>query len=279
MSQKLGNKKIVLTNSFFQGKEIDKADLTIENNYYALINKKRKRNSSHKNSRITINKCPSCASELLRKKYNHIHCNKIDNRNKIVEIKDNNNDMNYRNKNESSKIAINKIENNSFTGKYYPKYNENKKLFFNNEDKANQETLQKNFNVSQDKKGERGIFKFNENEKNEMFRKNIIKDKNYNKNENSYNFVNNNNNNKINATDEKGKNIISFNSSIFKSENYPTNEQLNQNVKLSTKIENKTSIPAENILKKSNEKIDSMNNTKKPSQFLLKVQKRIAPEI
>ena len=75
------------------------------------------------------------------------------------------------------------------------------------------------------------------------------------------------------------KNIISFNSSIFRSENYPTNEQLNQNVNLSTKIENKTSIPGEKILKKSNEKIDRMNNEKNPSQFLLKVQKRIAPEI
>ena len=120
--------------------------------------------------------------------------------------------------------------------------------------------------------------KFNENDKNEIFHKNIIKDKNYNKNENSNNFVNNNNN-KINSIDEKDKNIISFNSSIFRSENYQTNEQLNQNIKLPKKIENKTSIPAENMLKKSNEKIDSMNNTKNPSQILLKVQKRIAPEI
>lgn len=278
MSQKLGNIKIVLTNSHFQDKEIDKADLTNENNYYALLNKKRKRNSSHKNNKFEIDRCPSCASELLRKKYNHIHCNKIGNKNKNVENRDNNGNMNFINKNENSKIPKNKIENNTFMEKSFPKFNEKKKFFFNNEDNSNQETYQKNFNVSQDYKNEEEIIKFNENDNNEMFNEDKIKEKNYNKNENINNVINDNNN-KINVSEETGKNIINYNSSIFRNEKYPISEGINQNIKLSIKVENKAQILAGNMLKKSNEKIDIMNEPKKSSQIILKVQKMVAPEI
>ena len=162
--------------------------------------------------------------------------------------------------------------------KSFPKFNEKKKFFFNNEDNSNQETYQKNFNVSQDYKNEEEIIKFNENDNNEMFNEDKIKEKNYNKNENINNVINDNNN-KINVSEETGKNIINYNSSIFRKEKYPINEGINQNIKLSTKIENKAQILSGNMLKKSNEKIDIMNEPKKSGQIILKVQKMVAPEI
>ena len=85
MSQKLGNINIILTNSFYQGNKKEQLkikDIINENNYYSLINKKRKRSLSHKAHKLNVNKCPSCASTLLGKYYNHIHNH---NKNKIIE--------------------------------------------------------------------------------------------------------------------------------------------------------------------------------------------------
>ena len=75
MSDILGNTKIILRNSLSKMNEKDKSELISENKYYALLNKKRRRNLSHNNHKNTLSICPSCASSFLRKCYHHINEN------------------------------------------------------------------------------------------------------------------------------------------------------------------------------------------------------------
>lgn len=75
MSQNLGNLKFLLRSSLnYRDLEPQKTDLNKENDFYSLINKKRKR--YWPNNNYKIRRCPSCASSSLRNFYKHIHENK-----------------------------------------------------------------------------------------------------------------------------------------------------------------------------------------------------------
>ena len=65
------NYNIVLTSELNTENEKNKSDISKENAFYSLINKKRKRHYSKRNYKIY--KCPSCASSSLSKIYWHIH--------------------------------------------------------------------------------------------------------------------------------------------------------------------------------------------------------------
>lgn len=111
MLDDLGNVNIVLSNELYieKGKEKNKSDLNKENDFYSLINKKRKRHFSN-NKNYKVYKCPSCASSFLSKYYKHIHEKnnfKTNNNNKKnLEIK-----TNQQNQDSQSKIKIQNISN------------------------------------------------------------------------------------------------------------------------------------------------------------------------
>ena len=89
MSQNLGNLNFYLRSSLnYRDIEDQKTDLNKENDFYSLINKKRKRHISNKNYKIM--KCPSCASTSLRNFYKHIHEKKS---HKMREFEENNQQM------------------------------------------------------------------------------------------------------------------------------------------------------------------------------------------
>ena len=90
MSQNLGNMNFYLRSSLnYRDIEQQKTDLNKENDFYSLINKKRKRHWFNKNYKIM--KCPSCASSSLRNFYKHIHENK---NYKMREFEENNQQIN-----------------------------------------------------------------------------------------------------------------------------------------------------------------------------------------
>lgn len=240
MSEKLGNINIILTNSFYQNSEKEKADLINENNYYSMMNKKRKRNNSHKSHKLNISKCPSCASSFLRKYYYHIHNDKnVNNKNKSIENRNN------------KIIEINENQNKSSNNehKLMKNDNNNNNLFMDlNSDKYNYETQSKNHNYANN---------YNENEihdyKNIPMNINCInQDKNIilNKNQNINNFSFNNVNDEVNEY----------------SQSHNDNQIKNQKIWI-TKI------------KEENEKIKNENLPKKSGQIYLKVKKCVAPEI
>jgi len=240
MSEKLGNINIILTNSFYQNSEQEKADLINENNYYSMMNKKRKRNNSHKRYKLNISKCPSCASSFLRKYYYHIHNDKnVNNKNKSIENRNN------------KIIEINENQNKSSNNehKLMKNDNNNNNLFMDlNSDKYNYETQSKNHNYANN---------YNENEihdyKNIPMNINCInQDKNIilNKNQNINNFSFNNVNDEVNEY----------------SQSHNDNQINNQKIWI-TKI------------KEENEKIKNENLPKKSGQIYLKVKKCVAPEI
>ena len=240
MSEKLGNINIILTNSFYQNSEKEKADLINENNYYSMMNKKRKRNNSHKSHKLNISKCPSCASSFLRKYYYHIHNDKnVNNKNKSIENRNN------------KIIEINENQNKSSNNehKLMKNDNNNNNLFMDlNNDKYNYETQSKNHNYANN---------YNENEihdyKNIPMNINCInQDKNIilNKNQNINNFSFNNVNDEVNEY----------------SQSHNDNQIKNQKIWI-TKI------------KEENEKIKNENLPKKSGQIYLKVKKCVAPEI
>ena len=74
MLDDFGNVNIILSNELYaQGEnEKNKYDINKENDFYSLINKKRKRHFSN-NKNYKAYKCPSCASSFLSKYYKHIH--------------------------------------------------------------------------------------------------------------------------------------------------------------------------------------------------------------
>lgn len=240
MSEKLGNINIILTNSFYQNSEKEKADLINENNYYSMMNKKRKRKNSHKSHKLNISKCPSCASSFLRKYYYHIHNDKnVNNKNKSIENRNN------------KIIEINENQNKSSNNehKLMKNDNNNNNLFMDlNSDKYNYETQSKNHNYANN---------YNENEihdyKNIPMNINCInQDKNIilNKNQNINNFSFNNVNDEVNEY----------------SQSHNDNQIKNQKIWI-TKI------------KEENEKIKNENLPKKSGQIYLKVKKCVAPEI
>ena len=240
MSEKLGNINIILTNSFYQNSEKEKADLINENNYYSMMNKKRKRKNSHKSHKLNISKCPSCASSFLRKYYYHIHNDKnVNNKNKSIENRNN------------KIIEINENQNKSSNNehKLMKNDNNNNNLFMDlNSDKYNYETQSKNHNYANN---------YNENEihdyKNIPMNINCInQDKNIilNKNQNINHFSFNNVNDEVNEY----------------SQSHNDNQIKNQKIWI-TKI------------KEENKKIKNENLPKKSGQIYLKVKKCVAPEI
>ena len=240
MSEKLGNINIILTNSFYQNSEKEKADLINENNYYSMMNKKRKRKNSHKSHKLNISKCPSCASSFLRKYYYHIHNDKnVNNKNKSIENRNN------------KIIEINENQNKSSNNehKLMKNDNNNNNLFMDlNSDKYNYETQSKNHNYANNY-NKIEIYDY----KNIPMNINCInQDKNIilNKNQNINNFSFNNVNDEINEY----------------SQSHNDNQINNQKIWI-TKI------------KEENEKIKNENLPKKSGQIYLKVKKCVAPEI
>ena len=194
MSQKLGNINITLTNSFYQGNKKEQLkikDIINENNYYSLINKKRRRSLSHKAHKLNINKCPSCASTLLGKYYNHIHNH---NKNKIIE------NINLKKKENNPEI---KMVNNIYDIK---------------EDKFNQETSSKIDNKNQNNKN-KGKIKYDEN--------NDIQNNNHNLDYTSHNDDIPFNNSK-NSLNHKNKDMINNNSSIRINDKSQRNKKSNR---------------------------------------------------
>jgi hypothetical protein len=241
MSEKLGNINIILTNSFYQNSEKEKADLINENNYYSMMNKKRKRKNSHKSHKLNISKCPSCASSFLRKYYYHIHNDKnVNNKNKSIENRNNKIIEINENQNKSSNNEHKLMKNDN---------NNNNNLFMDlNSDKYNYETQSKNHNYANN---------YNKIEihdyKNIPMNINCInQDKNIilNKNQNINNFSFNNVNDEVNEY----------------SQSHNDNQIKNQKIWI-TKI------------KEENEKIKNENLPKKSGQIYLKVKKCVAPEI
>ncbi len=89
MSQNLGNLNFYLRSSLnYRDIEDQKTDLNKENDFYSLINKKRKRHIRNKNYKIM--RCPSCASSSLRNFYKHIHENPENKNHKMREFEENN---------------------------------------------------------------------------------------------------------------------------------------------------------------------------------------------
>ena len=174
MSKNLGNINIILTNTFYKEKEKGKSKLELinENNYYALLNKKRKRHLSKDRHFFNANRCPSCVSASLRKYYKHIHDNDINNKNNIFEDANNTkfSDINKESFNISKDMNMDK--NNLFFLNASSKFNENSKIIFNNDDNSNQETLYNIPNNAQNKKTN-GFSKYIKSEKG-LFNTNII---------------------------------------------------------------------------------------------------------
>ena len=239
MSEKLGNINIILTNSFYQNSEKEKADLINENNYYSMMNKKRKIKNSHKSHKLNISKCPSCASSFLRKYYYHIHNDKnVNNKNKSIENRNN------------KIIKINENQNKSSNNEHkLMKNDNNNNLFMDlNSDKYNYETQSKNHNYANNY-NKIEIYDY----KNIPMNINCInQDKNIilNKNQNINNFSFNNVNDEVNEY----------------SQSHNDNQIKNQKIWI-TKI------------KEENEKIKNENLPKKSGQIYLKVKKCVAPEI
>ena len=279
MSQKLGNINIILTNLSYEGNEKtkDKNELINDNKYYALINKKRKRNSSHKNLKFNINRCPSCASALLSKYYKHIHDKNIGN-----EIKSQNNDDFNNNKfseirNTSYIDSKNMKKNDDFFADKYLKINKNEQLFTKNEAISNQETFNKNPKDLNIKKNE-NISKFNEkrkellNENKINFNDSLKNDIDYTKYDSSFK-----NNNSINFFDE---NITKkeMNNSAFVNENESAKNKFKNEMTIPKKIISQKQIYPEIKYRKLEQKSKNESSGTKNVEIILKVQKLVAPE-
>ena len=174
MSQKLRNMNITLTNSIFElkKKEKVKSELNNENNYYSLLNKKRKRNLLNKKMKIIINKCPSCASALLRKHYNHIHDKNMNNNINIIGNKNKNINEIFYNDKENSNLSKNIPENKDIIENKFPLFIGNSNLLLNKEDMSSQKTFAKTHNILKiDKENELSETKEN---KNDLFHENKI---------------------------------------------------------------------------------------------------------
>ena len=280
MSDILGNTKIILRNSLSKMNEKDKSELISENKYYALLNKKRRRNLTHNNHKNTLSICPSCASSFLRKCYHHINENN-----------------NYFNNSESN--AINK-ENKSYQihekketlPKYQNKFginnselNENTKisnLFVKGENKANQETFSKNFNYLHKNKNDNIPIKVEKEKENcENIFNNNIKNDNNDKNINEVKVKNDRNNNNNEIKQEKNNNFpnIIFHSEILNDNNKligkgAKNSEFPLNITLKYKSKDNKGI---NLIKKE-EKAKIEAAPEKKNQFILMVQKRVAPD-
>ena len=147
MSQDLGNINIILSSTLNMDNEKNKSELNKENNFYSLINKKRKRNYSNK--KYKIYKCPACASFSLRKLYKHIHEINYPN-NRIIELQNIKNELENKNIiNEENIININnvsceiknnnnnEINDNNMGNNQYNNYYVNERLY--EEEKSNNE--------------------------------------------------------------------------------------------------------------------------------------------
>jgi hypothetical protein len=136
MSQNFGNLKFYLRSSLnYRDIEQQKTDLKKENDFYSLINKKRKRHISNKNYKIM--KCPSCASSSLRNFYKHIHENKNQ---KMRKFEENNQQMQELKYQLENKVI-------SSPKKYlFPSKNAN--IINKNESNDNQDILKNNITIS-----------------------------------------------------------------------------------------------------------------------------------
>ena len=136
MSQNLGNLKFYLRSSLnYRDIEDQKTDLNKENDFYSLINKKRKRHISNKNYKIM--KCPSCASTSLRNLYKHIHEKK---NHKMREFEENSQQIRELKYHLENKVI-------SPPKKYlFPQKNAN--IIKNNENNDNQDILKNNITIS-----------------------------------------------------------------------------------------------------------------------------------
>ena len=179
MSQHFGNLRFVLSNELVI-KEKTKSDLNNENEFYSLMNKKRKRNISLKNKNYLIYKCPSCASCKLRKFYKHIHeKNNINNDSNIINIQNNFDSQNIYGLNSQSpnKKVLNTININF--PKNIKEYNNEKQNTNNLEDEI---TYKNNNNIIKINNLISNEIKNNENVKEENDRdndKDIIEKKSY----------------------------------------------------------------------------------------------------
>ena len=178
MSQHFGNLRFVLSNELVI-KEKTKSDLNNENEFYSLMNKKRKRNISLKNKNYLIYKCPSCASCKLRKFYKHIHeKNNINNDSNIINIQNNFDSQNIYGLNSQSpnKKVLNTININF--PKNIKEYNNEKQNTNNLEDEI---TYKNNNNIIKINNLISNEIKNNENkeENNRDNDKDIIEKKSY----------------------------------------------------------------------------------------------------
>ena len=158
MSQNFGNLKFYLRSSLnYRDIEQQKTDLNKENDFYSLINKKRKRHWCNKNYKIM--KCPSCASSSLRNFYKHIHENK---NHKMREFEENNQQIN-----ELKYQLENKVISSPKKYLFHPKIIN---IIKGNESNSHQDILKNNTTIS---KANNNIGEQNESKEKEKEKKEI----------------------------------------------------------------------------------------------------------
>jgi hypothetical protein len=226
--------------------------------------------------KIIINKCPSCASALLRKHYNHIQDKNMNNNINIIGNKNKNINEIFYNDKENSNLSKNIPENKDLIENKFPLFIGNSNLLLNKEDMSSQKTFAKTHNILKiDKENELSETKEN---KNDLFHENKINGKIYNKN----NDIINNNNNKINSFDIKDEKNNMKISSIYNTKESKNNERLNKDINFQRKkiihyqiSEGNNKEDKKELREKLNEPL--LNN--KSYAIFLKVQKCVAPEI
>ena len=238
MSHNLGKYRFILSNlKYHQYDKGNKTDLNMENDFYSLIQKKRKRHYSNKkndNYNYNIYKCPSCASSLLNKYYKHIHeINNCPHINKKVDIESSLNDHQFK---ELNYQLSNPIISNSPKEYIYPQINK----------------INNNINIHDNN--------INNNDKNTNINdKNInINDKNTNINDKNINI----NDNNININ-EINRNKIIYDNNAFSNKEKESNMHKNkkdENKKIIIEIEKKISKNNNEFLKDNKNNEDIRNN-------------------
>ena len=299
MSHKLGKYRFLLSNlKYHQYDKLNKTDLNMENEFYSLIQKKRKRHYSNKKSynyNYNIYKCPSCASSLLRKYYKHINeKNTYPHINKKVDIESSLNDHQHE---ELDYQLSNPIISNSPKKNLYPQIN---KI-------DNNVNINNNININDNNININNINEINENNiicdnitlSNEGKESNIHKNKkDENKkiiieiekiicNNNNEIFKDNKNNEDIRNNVSGGKKTMNknekFNNDYYNNYNNYNNEKdyfENDSISEEQKIKNKKQNIFECKLIRSNQKNKNIHKPKKNKQMIiLDVEKCIADEI
>jgi hypothetical protein len=252
MSRNSGKYIFLLSNLNKQYNEENKTDLNKENDFYSLMQKKRKRHFSNRKNH-NIDKCPSCASSLLRKYYKHIHeKNNFPYVNNINEQKRLENSLNEEQIDEFKQQLPNKKISNEPNNNLYPQ----------------------------------NINNFIDNNINENYQDNIINineydNNHYNKKIDNHNIFEDEKNDEDFRNNESGKKMLDNNIKINEIYDFNKNYDYYENDSISDSEKNKNE--KKNIIEcrliKSSQKIKKVKKPKKKKPIIISVEKCIAPLI